>query len=139
MEGAGLLVCSPSQEEQLNVSACCVACCSVKLFVFSIMHGQSTGEIWMNPGVKCSSISILELLRCGLCGLVKDTLSGFFSQGNASVRNRLRWIFDAYSGGIDLVKWVDLPLNLSGKSSCVKTKYGKYVTENAIVFERHER
>lgn len=23
-----------------------------------------------------------------------------FSQGNASVRNRLRWVFDGYSGGI---------------------------------------
>lgn len=30
----------------------------------------------MNPGVKyiASSISILELLRCSLCGLAKDTL-----------------------------------------------------------------
>lgn len=49
------------------------------------------------------------------------------------MRNRLRWVFIAYSGSLDEVKWVDLALNLSGKSSCVKTKCGKYVTENAIV------
>lgn len=131
---------------QLLVPASCVACCSVKLVVFSIMHAQRTWEIWLNPGVTSvgGSISLLQALECGLCDMVNDTLLTyvvwiFFTRKYISEEwtEKGMWCLQ-WKCKLSCMGWF-FALNLGWKDSCVKTKCNKCVTENAIVLGRNER